>query len=158
MTTTAEADAPRIVGDALAKGVTGDLEGGVDLIVPLIAGGYRDAFALACMLAEVAAFTALRDRQPGSYFGMPVENTETGEAGSAEDLPPHVRFAAQFTVARANRDGDHAEALFHALYRQAGADGQLLVDGLLMLFQMAVCTATDVHQEVRAAREAGGGS
>ncbi|QNT94862.1 hypothetical protein HEP81_04589 [Streptomyces griseofuscus] len=158
MTTTAQGEGPRIVGDALAKGVAGDLEGGVDLLVLLIAGGWSSAYALAAMLAETASHIARRDQQPGTVFGMPVQNTETGEWASAEVLPPHVRFAAQFTTAWANRDRAHAEALFTALYERSAPDGSEMVDGLLMLFQMAVCTSEEVIAEERAKREQGSGS
>ncbi|MEV6738627.1 hypothetical protein AB0N14_17530 [Streptomyces sp. NPDC051104] len=158
MTTTAQAEGPRIVGEALAMGVSGDLEGGVDLIVPLIAAGWGSAYALAAMLAETASHIARRDHEPGTVFGMPVQNTETGEWESAEVLPPHVRFAAQFTTAWANRDRAHAEAMFTALYEHSAPDGSDLVDGLLMLFQMAVCTSQEVVAEERAKRERGSGS
>ncbi|MET8609725.1 hypothetical protein [Streptomyces misionensis] len=158
MTTTAQAEAPRIVGEALARGVAGDLEGGVDLLAPLIAAGWGSAYALAAMLAEAASHIARRDQAPGTVFGMPVQNTVTGAWESAEVLPPHVRFAAQFTTAWANRDRAHAEALFTALYERSAPDGNELVDGFLMLFQMAVCTSEEVVAEEQAKREQGSGS
>lgn len=156
MTTTAEADAPRIVGEALARGVRGDLEGGVDLLVPLIAGSWLDAFALACMLAETASHVARRDQQPGEHFALAVEHAVTGQSAPAQVLPPHVRFAAQFTTAWANRDKAHAQALFDGMYQRSSTDGGVLIDGLLMLFQMAVCTAKEVIAEERAERRGGG--
>ncbi|GLX54466.1 hypothetical protein Shyhy01_74150 [Streptomyces hygroscopicus subsp. hygroscopicus] len=157
MTPTAQAEGPRIVGEALAMGVRGDLESGVDLIVPLIAADWGSAYALACMLAEAASYIARRDQEPGTVFGMPVQNTETGEWASADVLPPHLRFAGQFTTAWANRDRAHAEAMFTALYERSPG-GSELVDGLLMLFQMAVCTSEKVVAEEWAKRGQGSGS
>ncbi|MFE6551666.1 hypothetical protein ACFVHS_25145 [Streptomyces sp. NPDC057746] len=156
-TTEQRPDGPRIVGDALARAITGDWYGAGVLLVPLIGGGYGNAYGLAAMLAETASHIARRDQAEGEFFTMPVETVETGEPGSVDDLPPHVAFAAQFTTAWANRDQDTAEALFKALWERAGpSDGVELVDGLLFLFQMAVETSKAVTAEERAKRAGGG--
>lgn len=157
-TTEQRPEGPRIVGDALERAMAGDWHGAGALLVPLIGGGYGNAYALAAMLAETASHTGRRDRAEGEFFTMPVENIETGEPGSVDDLPPHVAFAAQFTTAWANRNQDTAEALFEALWERAGLSGGVeLVDGLLFLFQMAVETSKAVTAEEQAKR-AGGGS
>ncbi|TFV33151.1 hypothetical protein E4K10_30185 [Streptomyces sp. T1317-0309] len=145
------------MGDALARAMTQDWHGAGELLVPLIGVGYGNAYGLAAMLAETASFIARRDQADGTFFAMPVEDINTGEEVSVDDLPPHVAFAAQFTTAWANRDHDTAEALFRALWEQASPpDGVELVDGLLFLFRMAVETSKAVTAEERAKRAEGG--
>jgi hypothetical protein len=139
------AQAAQITGDALARAVAGDVRGGGELLVPLIADGRRTAYGLAAMLAETASFLARREQQPGTFFGTTVEHVVTGEPLGIEELPPEVQFAAQFTTAWANRDNDIAMALFGALVNKAEAsEGAELVDGILTLFRMAVATAQAV--------------
>lgn len=144
-------EAVGITERALALGVTGDLIAAGMELAPLIADSFFSAFALAAMLAETASHIARRE-QTGEFFGLTVVNNETGESGSADDMPPDVAFAAQFTTAWANRDEDNAEALFRALVKKAEPDGPELVDGILQLFRMAVLTATAVVEEQRAQR------
>ncbi|UJV42930.1 hypothetical protein [Streptomyces sp. AMCC400023] len=145
--------APLVVGEALAHAVAGDLEKGCMLLVPLIEEGRRSCYALAAMLAETASHIARRDQEPGTAFGITVEDTVTGEAASVDVMPPDLRWAAQFTTAWANRDRDTALALFETLAeRSEAADGAELVDGLLQLFGMAVATSKEVCAEQRAHR------
>nr|WTB35224.1 hypothetical protein OG781_42345 [Streptomyces sp. NBC_00830] len=137
--------AAQITGEALARAVAGDVQGGAELLVPLIADGPRTAYGLAAMLAETASFLARREQQPGTFFATTVEHAVTGEPGGIEELPPEIQFAAQFTTAWANRDQDTAIALFGALVNKAEASEVAeLVDGLMALFQMAVATAPAV--------------
>lgn len=146
----AHPQAVQITGDALARAVAGDVRGGAELLVPLIADGSRTAFGLAAMLAETASFVARREQPSGTFLGTTVEHVVTGEPLGIEELPPEVQFAAQFTTAWANRDNDTAMALFGALVNKAEAsDGAELVDGLLTLFRMAVATAQAVCAQGR---------
>lgn len=145
-------EAVETVNAALARSVDGDLQGGAALLVPLISHSAGSAYALAVMLAEQASFIARREgRRPGS-FALAVDNVETGEEGSVDDLPTGVAFAARFVTAWSNRDHDTAEALFTGLVNTSDPEGAQLVDGLIALFQMAVATATAVVSEARAAR------
>lgn len=140
----------RIVEEALALAVSGDLDGGKAAVVPLISAGSGSAFSLAGMLAEVAAFTALRQPRPGSAeFGTLVVNERTGRTASTEVLPPALAWAAAFLTAWANRDFDTAEAHFKAVCNIPGTDGSHLLDGVLTLFELAVLTAEHVTAERR---------
>lgn len=149
---TLNAEAPDIVAAALAHAVAGDFDTGAELLVPLIADSARSAYALAGMLAETASHIARREQRPGTWFGIQVEHTITGEPDSLDGMPPEVMFAARFTTAWANRDQDTTAALFAALAEQTEASGSGLVEGLLTLFEMAVITATTVSEEERAKR------
>lgn len=126
---------------AITLGVSGDLTAAGQELAPVIADSYGATYALAAMLAETASQIARRD-QTGPFL----------DGGSAEDMPPDVAFAAQFTAAWANRDHDTCEDLFRALIKRSEPDGPDLVDGLLQLFSMAVATSTAVAEEQRAQR------
>lgn len=136
---------------ALVLGVAGDLMAAGQVLAPVIYDSYGAAYALAGMLAGVASHTARRE-QTGGFFTFTIDNPETGEPASADELPLGIAFAAQFTTAWANHDLDTAEALFMALVRSAGTDGSELTDGLLDLLQLAVFAATAVVKEQRAQR------
>lgn len=144
----------RIIGEAVAHGVAGDQERGLLMLQPLVDAGPRSTYALLAGLAETAAFTALRDQRPGEVFGLPVENTLTGQAASVDVLPPPIRFAAQFTTAWANRDRDTALALFTAFaFESDDAGTPDLGDAIGVLYAMAVTTSTEVVRQAREERD-----
>ncbi|MGA5340461.1 hypothetical protein ACPCK3_15060 [Streptomyces griseoincarnatus] len=144
----------RIIGEAIAHGVAGDQERGLRMLQPLVDAGPRSTYALLASLAETAAHTALQNQRPGEMFGMPVENTATGQAAPMDVLPPPVRFAAQFTTAWANRDRDTALALFQAFaFASDDAGTPDLGDAIGLLYSMAVTTSTEVVRQARQARE-----
>lgn len=140
----------RIIGEAVAHGVAGDQERGLAMLQPLVDAGPRSTYALLAGLAETAAFTALRDQRPGEMFGLPVEDTVTGQAASVDVLPPPLRFAAQFTTAWANRDRDTALALFNTFAFESDRAGTPdLGDAIGVLYAMAVTTSTEVVRQTR---------
>lgn len=143
----------RIIGEAVAHGVTGDQERGLAMLQPLVDAGPRSTYALLGGLAEAAAFTALQNQQPGEVFGLPVENTVTGQTASADVLPPPLRFAAQFLTAWANRDQDTALALFTTFaFASDDAGTPDLAEAIGLLYSMAVATSTEVVRQAREAR------
>lgn len=148
----AHEDHVRIIGEALAYGVTGDEDHGVRLLQPLVDAGRLSTYALLGSLAETSAFTALQNQRPGEMFGLPVENTVTGQPASVDVLPAPLRFAGQFVTAWANRDQDTALALFNALADRCERTGSTdLGDAIGLVYGMAVATSTEV---IRARREA----
>ena len=142
-----------VIGEAIAHGVAGDLERGAALLQPLVDAGRVSTFALLGALAEAAAFTALQNQRPNTTFGLPVTNIVTGQEASADDLPPPLRFAAQFVTAWANRDRDTALALFNVLADHVEDTGSPdLGNAIGLVYSMAVATSTEVVREARSKR------
>ncbi|MEN1889500.1 hypothetical protein [Streptomyces mirabilis] len=84
-------------------------------------------------------------------FVLEVEDTWTGQPGRPENLPPELAFAAQFATAWGNEDRTAAQALFDALADQAHTEAGMerLVDGVLVLYGMAIATTRALIQEQR---------
>lgn len=128
-----EADSKQIF-EALAHGVAGDDETAWGLIRPIVRRSEQAMFATLCALAESAAFDSIQRHGPGGFV-LEVEHLDTGAEGSADVLPPGVRFAARFVTAWANRDQDTAEALYLALCE---SDPDALGVGFRAVYEMAV--------------------
>ncbi|CAL9349096.1 hypothetical protein SUDANB1_00424 [Streptomyces sp. enrichment culture] len=126
---------------ALAHGLTGHPEKGAALFEQFILGGHGTTLGLCAALAETTVRTDRQALPKDGAFGLLVLDAKTGQHGSANDLPPGIRFAAQFTAAWANGDRDTAHALFDALVH-AGTDeaADALAVGIRALFDMAVAT------------------
>lgn len=149
---TAASDA-RAIQEAVAYGVAGDSDRGVDLLQPLVAAGPNSTYALLGSLAEVAAFTALKNRRAHESFALTVENLATGRSASAEDVPAPARFAGRFVTAWANRDQDTALALFKALAEESDRTGSTdLGDAIGAVYGMAVATAIEIVRTQRKRR------
>jgi hypothetical protein len=129
----AEADSKQIF-EALTHGVAGDDDTAWKLLRPIVRRSEQAMFAVVCTIAEAAAFDAIQQNGAGNFV-LEVEDVETGAEGSANELPPGIRFATQFVTAWANRDQDTAEALYVAL---AKSDPEELAVGLRTLYEMAV--------------------
>jgi hypothetical protein len=144
---------PRVIGEALAYGVTGDQERGLSLLQPLVDAGPLSTYALLSALAEAAAFTALQNRRPGQTFTLPVVHEVTGQAASGDVLPPALRFAAQFVTTWANRDQAAARALFNVFAHDSDRHGTPdLAQAISLVYGMAVMTSIDVVKETRRKR------
>ena len=141
-----EADSKQIF-EALAHGVAGDHDSAMRLLLPVLKRNPRSMYATVCSLAESASFDARQHQEPGEHFGIEVEHMDTGAEGNANDLPPGVRFAAQFVTAWANRDHDTADALYKALARQ---DPDEFVVGIRALYDMAVVSLRAMVERKRA--------
>lgn len=143
------------IGQALAYGVVGDPDRGLELLQPIVDAGRVSTYALLGSLAEAAAFTALQNRPAGEPFALHLEHTGTGRQASADVLPPPLRFAGQFITAWANRDQDTALALFTALADRCELTGSPdLGNAVSLVYDMAVHTCTDIVREQRRARGA----
>ncbi|MFC8332791.1 hypothetical protein [Streptomyces olivaceus] len=146
------------IGEAVAYGVAGELDRGLELLQPIVDAGRVSTYALLAGLAEAAAFTALQNQAAGEPFVLQLENTATGQQASVDVLPPPLRFAGQFLTAWANRDQDTALALFNALADHSERTGSPdLGNAVSLIYDMAVATCTDVVRERRADRGGQGG-
>ncbi|MFF0092767.1 hypothetical protein ACFYSF_22780 [Streptomyces canus] len=144
---------PLIVEEALLRAINGDGHGGGMLLVPLIEESRFSCFALCAMLATAAkAGMDHLDTASGlSMVVLQVEDVETGESASVDDLPPDVVFAARFTAAWVNEDRETAQALFDALAADTDTDAGMcrLIDGVLALYGMAIATTRALVQAER---------
>lgn len=143
---------PDAIFQAVALGVTGNHQDGLNLIQPFVDAGPASTFALLCALAETASHEARDSHAPGTSFGIVVEDP----AGPADItvLPPAVQFGAQFITAWANRDRPMARALFWALAEPSDLNGtDALADGITAVYGMAVAVAERVVIEQRRKRE-----
>ncbi|WNI20343.1 hypothetical protein [Actinacidiphila sp. ITFR-21] len=132
--------APEIVLEALAYGITGDLDAGLELLQPLVDAGPRSTYALLATLAETCAVRAQMVNVDGTQYGIEVEGPD-GPA-SVDDLAPHVRFAIRFVTAWINRDRDTAMALFWAVGHHADGYGtDDLANAIRCVYEMAVADA-----------------
>lgn len=141
-----EADSKQIF-EALTHGVVGDHDTAMRLLLPVLKRNPRSMYATVCSLAESASLDARQHQEPGEHFGIEVEHIDTGAEGNTNDLPPGVRFAAQFVTAWANRDHDTADALYGALHRQ-GPDEFAI--GVRVLYDMAVTSLRAMVERKRA--------
>lgn len=136
MTTTPQADADsQQIYEALTHGVAGDHDTAMTLLLPVLKRSETSTYATLCALAESASFDARQHQQAGEHFGIEVDNIAAGAPGTADDLPPGIRFAARFVTAWANRDEDTANALYRALYVE---DPDQLAIGVRAVYDMAV--------------------
>lgn len=150
MSPRAEADSRKIF-EALTHGVAGDHDTAMALLLPVLKRNPRSMYATICSLAESASLDARQHQQPGEHFGIQVDDLHTGAEGSTNDLPPGVRFAAQFVTAWANRDHDTADALYKTLHRQ---DPNEFAIGVRALYDMAVVSLRAMVERRRAERNA----
>ncbi|MFG2400727.1 hypothetical protein [Streptomyces lydicus] len=135
---------------ALAHGVTGDTETGLTLLEPLAQRGPVQAAGICAALAETMSAEARAKQAPGHFFGFLVATTD-GQPADVNDLPPGVRFAAQFSTAWANGEHRTAYDLFDALIGDQGDEQmQALGDGIGALFEMASVSLREVVDRKRA--------
>lgn len=126
---------------ALAHGLTGHPEKAPALFEPFIHGGHATALGLCAALAETTVRTDRQTLPKDGAYGLLVLDPKTGHHGSANDLPPGIRFAAQFTAAWANNDRDTAHHLFDALVHAGSEEAaEALAVGIRALYDMAVST------------------
>ncbi|MFC7983849.1 hypothetical protein [Streptomyces sp. NPDC057336] len=126
---------------ALAHGLTGHPEKGAALFEPFIFGGHATTLGLCAALAETTVRLDRQNLPKNSAFGLLVLDANTGRHGSTNDLPPGIRFAAQFTAAWANQDRDTAHDLFDALVHTGSEEAaDALAVGIRALYDMAVTT------------------
>jgi hypothetical protein len=135
---------------ALAHGVTGDTEAGLTLLEPIAQRGPVHAAGICAALAETLSTEARAHQEPGTFFGFLVATTD-GQPADANDLPPGIRFAVQFSTAWANGERDTAYSLFDALTDgQTDEQMQALGDGIGALFEMASVSLREVVDRKRA--------
>lgn len=124
---------------ALAHGLTGHPEKAPALFEPFILGGSGTALGLCAALAETTVRIERQNLPKDSAYGLLVLDAKTGRHGSTNDLPPGIRFAAQFTAAWANNDRDTAHDLFDALVHTGSEEAaDALAVGIRALYDMAV--------------------
>lgn len=134
---------------ALAHGVTGDTDAGLTLLEPLAQRGPVHAAGICAALAETLSAEARANQTPGHSFGFLVATTD-GQPADANDLPPGVRFAAQFSTAWANGQCDTAYSLFDALIDgQTDEQMQALGEGISTLYEMASASLREVVDRKR---------
>ncbi|WNI31474.1 hypothetical protein [Streptomyces sp. ITFR-6] len=142
---------PAAIFQALALGVTGDHQGGLDALQPLVDAGPASTFALLASLAETASKEAREANGPDTFYGTVVGPDGEGDIGM---LPPPIRFAARFITAWANRDRDTAHALFWAVVEPSDRNGTSdLSDAITAVYGMAVAAAEHLVLEQRRKRE-----
>ncbi|MEU2487106.1 hypothetical protein ABZ593_21165 [Streptomyces sp. NPDC012617] len=145
---------PHTVLEALAYGVAGDAQRGLDTLQPIVDAGPDSTYALLGALAEVATQDARDNNAPGTVFGIDLQDVD-GFA-DIDVLPPPVRFAARFLTAWANRDQDTAIALFRAIAEPSNSDNtDALGDCITAVYAMTVPVAQGVVEEQRRRREEG---
>ncbi|MGW7247742.1 hypothetical protein [Streptomyces decoyicus] len=135
---------------ALAHGVTGNTEAGLTLLEPIAQRGSVQAAGICAALAENLSTEARANQEPGTFFGFLVATTD-GQPADVNDLPPGIRFAAQFSTAWANGEHRTAYDLFDALIGdQTAEEMQALGDGISALFEMASVSLREVIDHKRA--------
>ncbi|MFC5072845.1 hypothetical protein ACFPN0_14935 [Kitasatospora cinereorecta] len=145
---------PKVILEALAYGVAGDLQRGLDTLQPIVDAGPHSVYALLGSLAETASREAREANGPGTWYGIELEGPDGPE--NIDVLPPPVMFAARFITAWANRDQDAAHALFRAVAEPADRDGtDALADCITAVYAMAVPVAQVVVEEQRRRLEEG---
>ncbi|QKW06992.1 hypothetical protein HUT18_11850 [Streptomyces sp. NA04227] len=144
---------PKTILEAVAHGVAGDHQAGLDLLQPIVNDGPASTYALLGSLAETATHGIRRDHGPDCTFGIYVEAPD-GREGSSDDLPPPVRFAARFMTAWSNQDQDTAHALFTVLAEHGDRpDCRDIGDAVTTMYNLAVASASEIAAEQRARRE-----
>ncbi|WP_030992199.1 hypothetical protein [Streptomyces sp. NRRL S-1813] len=134
---------------ALAHGVIGDTEAGLTLLEPIAQRGPVQAAGICAALAETLSAEARAKQPPGHFFGFLVATTD-GQLANASDLPPGVRFAAQFSTAWANGEHSTAYSLFDALIDgQTDEQMRALGEGISALFEMASASLGEVVERKR---------
>lgn len=139
-----------LVTEALNRGLAGDTYGGGVLLVPLIEDSRRECYALCVMLAATITI-GVEPQGSDDLYVLRVQDVLTGEPGSADDLPPAAKFAAQFVTAWANQDEAATKALFDALAADVETEAGVgrIVDGVLSLYGMAIASARALLEEQR---------
>lgn len=143
---------PEAIFQALALGVTGDHQSGLEALQPLVDAGPASTFALLASLAETASKATREMNGPGALYGIAVVGPN-GE-NDIDSLPPPIRFATRFIATWANRDRDTAHALFWAVAGPADQHGtDDLADAITVVYAMAVAAAEHLVLEQRRTRE-----
>ncbi|MFJ3258467.1 hypothetical protein ACIPK9_37270 [Streptomyces sp. NPDC086771] len=129
---------------ALAHGMEGHPEKAAPLFEPFVKGGPTATVGLCAALAEMSAWQVRKGMPTGGTFGLLVLDARTGQRGDIAEVPPGVRFAAQFSTAWANGDRDTAWALFRALVDPGDEQAaEALAEGIRCLFEMAVASLNE---------------
>ncbi|MGW6456303.1 hypothetical protein ACWF94_10315 [Streptomyces sp. NPDC055078] len=145
---------PQVILEALAHGVVGDVQRGLETLQPIVDAGPRSTYALLGSLAETASKEVREANGPGIFYGLELEGPD-GPV-NIDVLPPPVQFAAQFIAAWANRDQDAAYALFWAVAEPSDRDGtSALADCITAVYAMAVPVAEHAARQQRGRREEG---
>ncbi|MFB8402137.1 hypothetical protein [Streptomyces sp. NPDC055912] len=144
---------PRTVTAAVAHGCSGDRTAGLLMLQPLISGSPREMVATLSMLAEIAAMPYTDSHPDADFFALAVTDVETGAERSAEDLPAHVQFAAQFVAAHARGDHHASYTLFDAFAeRCVREENDDLGAATAAMFDMAVVSTVQVARYGRRPR------
>ncbi|MFF4292170.1 hypothetical protein ACFY0N_00770 [Streptomyces vinaceus] len=145
---------PNLITKALAAGVIGDPDAGLAMLQPIVNDGPAETFAMLYALGHSVSTKARQTAGPGAMFGIAVDGPAGPATGTVDDLPPAIRFSAQFTSACANQDMEMAGALFWAVAGPADRDGTpALAEAIGAVYQMAVATAREVVAEQQRLRE-----
>ncbi|RWZ73356.1 hypothetical protein EQK42_24815 [Streptomyces albidoflavus] len=143
---------PEVILEALAYGVAGDFQRGLDTLQPIVDAGPRSTYALLGALAETASREAREANDAGTLYGIALD----GPNGPVDIdvLPPPVMFAARFITAWANRDQDAASALFWAVAEPSDRDGtSALADCITAVYGMTVPVAQYAAEELHRREE-----
>ena len=144
---------PELVLHAVAHGVTGDRDTGLEMLQPLVDAGPTSTYALACQLAETVA---IKTRRYPEGTGWAFQIVGPDGVQPVEEAAAPMRFAARFIAARASRDDDNARALFLAVAQHAQTHGTTdLAEAVVMLYDLAVNACAKIVEERRRLREQG---
>jgi len=122
---------------ALAHGMTGNPQTGLNMLKPMILRGLTPTAALCAALAESIAMNARRQAPTADGFGLIA--LRAGLPADANEVPAGPRFAAQFSTAWMNGQRDTAYALFDAIANvRTERDADALLIGVRSLYEMAV--------------------
>ncbi|MGW6416334.1 hypothetical protein [Streptomyces sp. NPDC055055] len=144
---------PKTITAAVARGCAGDRTAGLLMIQPLISESPRHMVATLAMLAEIASMPFTDGHPDADFFGLSVTDAETGAERSAEELPAHVQFAAQFVAAHASGDHRASYALFDAFAeRCVEEENDDLGHAAAALYDMAVASTLHVAKHGRRPR------
>ncbi|MFD3608995.1 hypothetical protein ACFWXA_13140 [Streptomyces atroolivaceus] len=130
---------PHTILEALSHAIAGNPQRGLELIQPIVDAGPRSTYALLGALAETASKDVRDANGPGTLYGLDVQSPD-GPA-DVDLLPPHLKFAARFVTAWANRDQDTAAALFWAVAERSDRSAEDLADAITAVFAMAAAVA-----------------
>ncbi|MFC7794577.1 hypothetical protein [Streptomyces cinereoruber] len=131
---------------AIAHGMEGNPALGLSLLSPFLKDGPTPTVSMCASLASMVA-VAVEKQNPGAPKGSyGLLALHHGLPANAQEMPPGLRFAAQFTTAWLNGEGKTAYALFNALLGEGtDQDASNLVDGVLALYSLAVTSAQQMR-------------
>ncbi|MFE5871613.1 hypothetical protein ACFQ6V_23615 [Streptomyces roseifaciens] len=138
-------DGERIM-TALARGIRGNHQAAMDLLMPIIERGPQATCCMLAALADAASFDAHQQKPPGTHFGLAALHTD-GTPANIADTDPGPRFATRFITAWANGDSATAYALYDAMLNdgmQTMSDD--LAIGIRTVYEMAVVSLRDMLQ------------